>query len=347
MKLTACHISVLVLVGALTSIHCRPAIGGAGASSVEAAKGAVRWSSLGPAFDAQSACNKEDFLWRERVEPSVYAKDRWPELKGPDIFNLAWTTLARHLTDKMDYVGDQAPVGWTKPIHRRGAVARVKFVSAEGSSATGIFQGAPCGLLRLSLTSHPKTDAFNPGFAWKVLIDGQPSKNISALVSLDGQGANFNFFHNNFSNVVPPSKKLSSRAVKVAFETVSKHAHKIGVEEFSEVSASGRTVTAARGPRQLIFVPDASIRTRFATAPIRDFREDLIQLSAGASLFQVYGVDEPIADEAWNPLLRAGAEVPIPPQWQRLGMLVLKSGFLVSEWGDDGVFFKHQRYNRE
>ena len=70
----------------------------------------------------------------------------------------------------------------------------VSIISKGNHNYSGVFQGAECAFLRLSLTFDPKKKGVAPGLALKVLRDGLPSTNVSSLYSLDGQGKDYNFF---------------------------------------------------------------------------------------------------------------------------------------------------------
>jgi len=140
-------------------------------------------------FESLSGCEKQSQLW-ERAEASEY-KVR-PEYRKFSVMQLLAMSVQR-LTLKGNTHSDFAPDGWKKYLHRRGALAKVRIVP-RSSRYTGVFQGSDCSLLRLSLTY--KTDGDKPvapGLALKVLRDGIHSANVSALVSLDGQGKDFNF----------------------------------------------------------------------------------------------------------------------------------------------------------
>jgi hypothetical protein len=80
-------------------------------------------------------------------------------------------------------------------IHAHGSLAPVRFdVVANNLGLTGLFSsGAQYGLMRLSLAGDPASGV-SPGFGLKLFVDGQISANLIGMFSLDGQGADYNYF---------------------------------------------------------------------------------------------------------------------------------------------------------
>jgi hypothetical protein len=68
----------------------------------------------------------------------------------------------------------------------------------------------------------------------------------------------------------------------------------------------------------------ATSAIQFAESPGRDNRVDFASISANTELFEMY-------------------DYSTGTQGSLLGKIVSKSGFVASQWGDDGLFFKHQR----
>ncbi|OWA54873.1 hypothetical protein BV898_19265 [Hypsibius exemplaris] len=52
----------------------------------------------------------------------------------------------------------------------------------------------------------------------KILIDEQRSQNLQVMWSVDGQGPNKNFFHNRFSNIIPPPTSFALKVLGKAFD---------------------------------------------------------------------------------------------------------------------------------
>ena len=235
---------------------------------------------------------------------------------------------------------DVAPAGYVKPIHRHAAMAKVKFVPVAANGYTGLFQGSNFGLLRLSVTENPAaSNKFQPGLAWKAFVNGKPSENVSALYTLAGQGTNYNFFANELSNYV--STDANELGSTILFSAVSTKPTLVIMNDMAEVTQAGSTVVTPKAPTQIYFVPRPEVKTKFATTP-HDFRHDLATLGAGSKLYDVYATSMeiktsifPSTNTRYAKERRASAK--------KIGELELTSPLIVSAFGDNGVFFKHQR----
>ncbi|OUS31753.1 peroxidase [Gammaproteobacteria bacterium 45_16_T64] len=288
-------------------------------------------------YDSWAGCEKEQHLWVNGAMRTEFAVDELPSLEKIDVLGL----ISRVLWDKVNDEKDVTPPGYTKPLHAHGVMAKVDFVAEEGSPYTGMFEGAGCGLLRLSVTGSPDDRGFAPGLAWKLFVDGKPSQNVSALYTLSGQGDNYDFFANEMSQYVSPelNETLGTSAI---FSAVTSKPTRLMVNSMSEVKQSGDVVASAKAPTQIYFVPSEGVTGEFATSA-HDFREDLISIPSGTKIYDVYATTKKIKYSIFNWLnsryaneRRSSAE--------KIGEIRLDSAFTASAFGDSGVFFKHQRY---
>ncbi|GET35488.1 hypothetical protein MiSe_02300 [Microseira wollei NIES-4236] len=289
--------------------------------------------SLPPDYPSWAAKQKQEFLWNERLLKSRY--DHLPALKKIDVIGLFLTALRA----KMDYESDEAPSNWKKAIHAHASVAKIQFVPTNPNPFTGLFQGADYGFLRLSLTGDPSDRGFAPGLAIKWLVDGKPSEDFSALVSLTGQGNNYNFFANEFSNIVPVVHQIGPRLINLIFMRVTKHPTKLSLKGLSEVDQQGRNVDHPRYPTQIFLVPEPTVQ--FSESPGRDFRNDLAAIAPGTILFSVYGTDSNQAGntEAQQTQNRLKSKL--------IGHIKTTSEFIASSYGDSRLFFRHQRFRKQ
>lgn len=255
--------------------------------------------------------------------------EKLPPLESVNAFQFVFGPLGA----KLDGVGDEAPVGYKKSIHRRAMVAKVSF-EAYQNPFTGLFQGVPFGLIRLSVTSDPKGTNMAPGLALKLLVDGQPSANVSALYKLSGQGSDHNFFAHELSNVIPKEYDMKSIFSSAVFRLVSPHPTKISVEPFAELDAKGQKVESPKAPVQLYFVPNPSLSP---SSEPHDFREDLAKIPEGTWLYDVFASTETGDDERQIDNERRERAV-------KIGRIVTRSAFLASDFGDRRLFFRHYRY---
>ena len=287
-------------------------------------------------YDSLSAETKADLLWVNGALRSEYNEGELPALKktntGAMISSILW--------DKVRKQQDVAPEMKIKPIHAHGAMAKVKFVPTD-STYTGLFQGSEHGFLRLSVTEDPAGPGFQPGLAWKAFVDGKPSQNVSALYTLEGQGNNYNIFANEMSSYVLPQGDGSLGGL-VLFSLVTTKPTLLRVDDMAEVKQDGSTVSKPKAPTQVYFVPHAEVKGLFSTAA-HDFRNDLTSLTPGTKVYDIYATSAEIKTslfkstrERYARERRASAK--------KIGEMVLTSEFVASEFGDSGVFFKHQRH---
>ena len=279
---------------------------------------------------------KQDNLWVNGALRTQYAADQLPALEGIDTSALLANTLWKKVREERDVV----PAGYTKGMHQRGVMAKVKFNAIAGNPYTGIFQGSDNGLLRLSLASDPAGGSVQPGLAWKAFVDGKPSRNVSALASWSGQGQNYNFFANEMSQIVLPEGS-DNFGLQVLFSAVTLKPTQLRVDDMAEVTQAGQTVGSVKAPTQLYFVPRAEVRNLFSSGA-HDFRSDLVTLNAGTKLYDVYATSMTIKTSLIPSTNRTYAQQRRNSA-VKIGELELTSPFIASAFGDSGVFFKHQR----
>ncbi|MGB5635321.1 MAG: hypothetical protein WBM44_18165 [Waterburya sp.] len=287
--------------------------------------------SLPTDYSTWSGQQKQDFLWHKRIVPSIYAQE--PPLTKVDILGL----IVTRLKIKMDRLTDEAPEKWKKAIHAHGSVAKIKFIANADCPFTGLFQGADYGFLRASLTGDPSAGDFAPGLGVKFLVDGQDSGNFSALVSLEGQGQNYNFLAHEFSNIVPVVNKLRPKIANLIFRRVTRYPTKISLKNLATIDQLGNRVEAPYYPEQIFLVPTAQIQ--FAESPPHDFRDDLATIPSGTVLFDLYGVEPKEGENRVTNLAE------YRQQAVQIGQIETTSKFVTSDYGDRRLFFRHQRFH--
>lgn len=283
-------------------------------------------------YQSWTADQKQQFLWEDRILPSRYQKH--PPLKPIDMMGLFRTALRK----KMNRQSDEVPTPWEKAIHAHGSVAKIRFVSAVNTPFTGLFEEADYGVLRMSLTGDPRRQGVAPGVAIKLLVDGHHSENVSALVSLTGQGQNYNVLANEFSNIVAPSHHIGPKLVNLIFMRVSWFPTKLSLQDWAIVNQYGEPVAKPQAPYQIFLVPNPNIR--FVSRAPHDFRDDMAKLEPDTRLFTVYALDP-----------KRGNELKLPPAKVRklsqcIGYIDTTSEFVSSFYGDRHLFFRHQRFRR-
>lgn len=297
---------------------------------------ATDFPPLPPDYESWLSVDKQNFLWEKGILSSKY--DRLPPLAKIDVPGLFLTILRT----KMDRLVDQAPRRWKKAIHAHGSVAKIKFVATPDSPFTGLFRGAYSGLLRLSVTGDPSDRGFAPGLAIKLFRNGKPSANFSALVSLVGQGDNYNFFANEFSNIVPVVNSFAPRFINFIFRRASKFPTKLYLQDLAQIDRQGYQENKPYYPYQIFLVPNPQIK--FSSSP-HDFRNDLATIPIDTSLFSVYGViPEQVGDKAARKAVDTIDKAGYRQQGQLIGQIETTSQFVSSFYGDSLLFFRHQRF---
>lgn len=287
-------------------------------------------------YESWPAASKQNHLWVNGALRTEF-KTALPELVEVDTKAL----ISSVLWQKVNRIGDVTPPGYVKPIHPMGALAKVKFTAADSTPYTGLFQGADYGFLRMSVTGDPgEEDAFTPGLALKLMVDGKRSENISALYTLTGQGRNHDIFANELSNYV--QHEAGALASILLFSTVSAKPTLLVMNDIAEVNQNGTAVSQPNAPTQIYFVPHANVQDLFVAEP-HDFREDLLMLPEDTVIYEVWGTSEPIKTSVLPHLTQRYAEERRASAI-KIGEISLTSAFTVSAFGDSGMFFKHQRY---
>ena len=291
-------------------------------------------ASVPDGYESLKACEKQDVLWN-KIQTSLHRE--LPPLRSFGALQLL-AMAKQEVSTKGSHVSDFAPVGWKKYLHGRGVIAKAKIVPVA-PKYSGIFQGADCALLRLSLTFKPGgARAVAPGLALKVLRDGVPSANVSALVALDGQGNDYNFFKYPMSNIVPISGGFGAGLVHRIFKTATSYPEELLASDMAAVDAHGAKTASIVSPRQIFFIPGEGLAL---SSDEHELREDFLKIPAGTVIYHVRAVPEKDAGfdyadykpETVSEFLKRSEPV---------ADVVTTSEFAASEFGDDGIFFRHQ-----
>ena len=299
------------------------------------------WDLKIPAdYDNWAACDKEALLWTNGAQRTVYEDGERPELEPVNIGGL----INSILWDKVNKKQDVAPLGYEKPIHAYGSMAKVAFEPAAGHPFTGLFKGSECGLMRLSVTGDPSDRGFAPGLAWKVFVDGKDSRNVSALYTLSGQGDNHDFFANELSQYVDKevNETLGTTAL---FSLVTSKPNTMSVSQMAQVTPDGAEVSNVVTPTQVYFVPRAEVKGMFSSSS-HDFRDDINSLPVGTPIYDVYATNKTIRTSIFAYFQKKYAKQRRDSA-VKVGTIRMNSEFNSSSFGDGGVFFRHQRVEEQ
>ncbi len=285
-------------------------------------------------YDNLEACKKQQILWSKASETVYKDLPGYRKLGLPQLISMS----RQEISLKEKRYSDFAPEGWVKYLHRRGSLATVKIVPV-GGKFTGVFEGAECALLRLSLTykvggSKPVA----PGMALKILRDRAPSANISALVSLNGQGKDFNFFKFPMSNIVPDGSGIGQKLVHKLFRRVTQYPEELLLDDMASVNALGEKEAEAVSPRQIFFVPADGLKS---ASESHDVREDFAAIAPETKVYEIRAVPEKYRSLDYANYTHEMAEEFVKES-EHIADIVTTSRFISSSFGDDGIFFRHQ-----
>ena len=285
-------------------------------------------------YEQMSGCNKQKFLWQEKLLPTVY-RDKpglnfggWRDL----IRILKAPTLLLNPAQTFDNVSDEMPTGKPKIVHAFGSVAKVVFKSSKTHPYTGLFAADEvCGLARLSIAGSPLAIGFTPGMAVKFFVDGKPSVNIEVMNSLEGQGSDWNFFARSMTNSLPKThislmdpKTVLLKVAEQALARVKPDPLYLPVTPFAEVDVKGIRIEHPIAPKVVVFSPLEAPNAIFRNNEDQDFRDVLAKIPVGTPIYEVYGLDS------------SNKRVLI-------GTLETASPFVASQFGDQRLFFRHNR----
>jgi hypothetical protein len=214
----------------------------------------------------------------------------------------------------------------TKYIHSVGVVGAIKFRSTGHHNYTGVFQGHEHGLMRLSSAKKPGLPGFpdivpswTPGAGFKFLRDGRPSANFLAMPSLDGQSClHNNFFEHDFSNHVNATGDFALGLIASKFWQGSYCPQMVGISDLASEAEK-----LAKAPWRLILHP--LVEVQCSCLSYASCLQTLSELAPDTDVFEVRALERP----------RAVAEP--------IGYISLTSRLTTSKFGDEQLFFKHQR----
>lgn len=302
-------------------------------------------NALPDEFDTKSAEEKLAVLWGKCWEGRVGYRPKYESWWNLAFFRAARTLFEQRLREGLA----DAPAGpflrpldltapRIKVVHRVGAVAKARFVP-KPSPYAGLFSQTCEGLIRCSSSLYTKR-YFIPGIALKFPISGQHSRNLVALVTLQGQGNNRNFFWGDMVTDVPPVKPAPNtkwffrKLLFAAQKKIEKQSIQILEKEgrgnrpgllplspLSEVTQAGQRVSAPVTPTSLRMIPTNDVRSQWDDDDTKHFFHRLRGLREGTPLYEV--VAKSASGEA------------------HIGTLFATSRFILSRVADEQLHFGH------
>lgn len=274
-------------------------------------------------YQTKKALEKQELLFKQ-IENSKYQK--LPTV-GVSFFDMINLFDVKYLTKTISHQSDEMPAKRKRLIHTYGAVAKITFKPSIDTPYTGLFKSIVPAIIRASVVRYDPNNLM-PGIAVKFLVDGAPSVNTLGLHNIDGQGKDYNFFANPFSNIIPPPKSSLMVSVLDAFTKAAKifnqeaNAMKVSLNDFARINSDGSNEDNPISPEQIFFYPTKDVLQD--SKDNRDFRIKLSELPIGTKLFDLYAKNP----DSTNDLLL-------------IGEITLDSPFIASKYGDEKIFFQH------
>jgi len=275
------------------------------------------------------------------IELSAYKKRRaiWhnviADTSSPDWINVAGIFL-ESMETTFSAEGDYMPCSLTgnrkKYIHQVGRTGKVNFVSNGNHEFTGMLTGGFWGIVRFSSAAEPSANQpLAPGMGLKFLRNGMDSANLVAMFSTNGQPS-WNFFENTWKTWIPPVQGAALTALACKFSTATPHPGNVGLTELASFDGLGNRVEEPKVPFGLKFKPTDQVKGTFdringgqSFVSYHEYMDTLGAIPADATLFDVYAVDQPDGPETL------------------IGTLNLEHTLTTSKFGDQSLFFRHQK----
>merc|ERR1712167_463677 len=191
--------------------------------------------------------------------------------------------------------------------------------------------GADFGILRMSSAAKPdKSQPLAPGFGLKFLRNGRDSANLVAMYGVEGQKGEWDFFAHDFTTHIAPADSSILKKVAWKFSAATDFIQVAGLSDWGQYDQNGQKVKDVRFPWMLRFEPHSDVKGKISNKHHGDmaYLDDLKRVPANANLYNVWAMDKPKQ--------LGGKET-------NIGTLKLKGKFITSKWGDENLFFRHQR----
>lgn len=276
-------------------------------------------------FDVQDHATKSNQLWAKITDASVVGKS------APVISTLG--TVKDILTESMITTFDDHwevfPTGRKKVIHVQGVNCAFRL-NTTSKQYTGIFEeGQTTGVIRMgSATSLTSSVGLFPGFGIKWLRSGVGSADFVALRE-SGPGGSWNYFATPIGNHVAPAKALQETG---KFQQASACIDMVGLSDVCSWTQEGEKVTKPVFPFEVVFEP-AEISFPDVKKDNEALLKELSSIPVGSQIFNVYSYASPKDKIAGNKKL--------------LGVLSTIEQCHQSLFGDEHMFFRHQRMEED
>ena len=283
------------------------------------------------AWEKQSFSEKQEYLLSKISENA----DKYKIPEYPNVLKL----LTESVTTSFDNQWDAMPRGRVKFIHSVGVVCPFEIDILPGKQGeteyTGLF--APrasgtktVGIMRLGNAVAVKGGVV-PGVGIKFVRSKVKSGNFVALYDLNGTPGNYDFFSKPLSNHIAPATGATA-VLAEKFKQASDFPFKVGLSDLAKYDQDGNKFQQVQTfPYKVILTPTEKFH--FPSGKEIDHEELIRQLETIGANEQVYHLDA-VADQD-------NLEV------RRLGTMTTTGPCRRSPYGDEELFFRHQRVEED
>jgi len=277
-------------------------------------------------YEAQTAQQKMKQLWKEVTGKDVVGR------AGPkkNLGGVAQSMIGESMRTAFDNHWDVLPEGREKVIHSQGVHCQFELDIAESTFTGLLAKGKPSGIIRMgSATSIDVFGVVFPGLSFKFLRDGRQSGNFVALrqskasKTTDG----FAFFDDSFSKIGSPPAPL--RMLK--FDQASDCVSMVGLSDVCSYAQDGTSAGDSLDfPYDIQFQASSDkVHLPNKTMTDAELLQHLSNIQEGTELLDVYAKASPKAERKF------------------LGKLRTTSQCVMSAFGDESLFFRHQRMEED
>lgn len=252
---------------------------------------------------------------------------------------ISWFGLVEDLSTTFSWRKDHPlPPKHTKLIHPVGSVAKVSLVwddeVVKKLGYTGVFAERQDNvLLRAGPAGALKDTGMAPGVGVKVFRDDQESVNTLMLYSLRGQEG-FSHFKHTLCNKLSDfdNKSFAEDLLLKSFKMASKYPFTTGLSQWAEDPTKAHVEFERNFPFVLCFRPVDDVRREMNVLDGFKFshlQEQLFLLPHGTTIYEIYAASEPRTE-------------PI-----KIGDVVTQTKFHRSKFGDQQLFFRHDKFEND
>jgi len=286
-------------------------------------------------YEAQSATDKLNQLWENITDVNVVGKSSPVKSITGTLSQMLTESMITSFDDHMEVM----PKSRTKVIHTQGVNCQFNL-EVSSAAFTGVLEkGNSSGIIRMGNAQdlgsdgkegpHPHGTPMFPGFGIKFLRSGVKSADWVALRTT-GPGGSWNYFDSVMANHVAPPPELVALQ---KFQQASGCIDMVGLSDACTYNSAGARAASPVFPFQVLFEPTHKVNFTDKLKTNEDLINELSSIPVGSHIFDVYAEASPKDHKDGKRVL--------------LGPLTTISPCYASLFGDEHMFFRHQRMEED